>query len=165
MMNNKTEKRLQWLSYAGLVFCACWLILICVRTYYMATGATGVPHVHWEGFAQQPWAAVVFVAYVLVSLALVALASAFFVNTVRGIKRGGEIFPKRNIVIINAAAVLSFFYIFLYGNISCAFVAPGDAAPAVAFDTDALVVLLALLIFAVMYRMAHDAAEENQLTV
>jgi len=159
-MNDKTIKRLKWLCCVGLLFCACWLLIIMVHTYNEAFSTSTGVQVQWS----QPWSACTFVAYTVVSLALLVLAVCFFINILRGVGQG-VIFPKCNIALIMAAAVLSFCYVTLDANMPLAFAEPGDPMPPLVLNTDALVVMLGLLVFGVMYKLGHDLAVENELTV
>jgi len=163
MNNEKLIKRLKWLCYAGLLCCLCWLLIIGVQTYNEAVGTTDVS-VHWGDAAVQPLAGIIFVVYTVLALSLAVLAGCFFVNILRGVQRG-EIFPKCNIAVIVAGAVLTFFYINVRMNMGLAFMSGSDAMPPVGVDTDSLVVPLALLVFGVMYRLGHDLARENELTI
>lgn len=97
---------------------------------------------------------------------LLYLSCALFaVFQLRGI-RHGELFPRRNVLVINAVALLSFLASLFSTNVKEVF-RPAAESEYGSFElTDAsLGVLLLLLIFAQVYRIAGNVARENQLTI
>jgi len=163
-MNEKSTKQLKWLCACGLVCCIGWFVVICLHTYFELFDTEITMHVPWEDAATHPLPVMIFAAHTILSLALITLATCFFVNILRA-SRQGVIFPKSNITLIYVAAAVAFFYMLIDVNIGIAFTTPGGATPSVAVTTDALVTPLALLVFGVMYRLGHQLAEDNALTI
>ena len=97
---------------------------------------------------------------------LLYLSCAMFaVFQLRGI-RHGELFPRWNVLVINAVALLSFLASFFDTNVKEVFRSAAESSYGSFVLTDAsLGILLVLLIFAQVYRIAGRLARENQLTI
>lgn len=161
-MNEKLIKQLRWFSYTALVFCAFWLVVLCIQNYNHLFCTDG-SHIHWEARQKVVLVAItVLSVYIILTLALIATCSAFFINTLKGISQG-VIFPKANINMINATAILIFLQTVAADNLSQAFIS--ESPLSIALSSNPFVQSLAVLVFGIMYRIAYQLAEENELTV
>jgi hypothetical protein len=82
----------------------------------------------------------------------------------------GDLFPQANVVLLRFGAIIIFFYAFIQDNLSQAFLNPVEVASGmvrtqlVLTDTP-LVMILLVLIFSQMYKIARELAVESELTV
>ena len=160
-MNEVLVKKLKWLSVAALFICVCWLMHQCVQGYNYAFGSEE-PHIHWETEDTVVYVATIFSVYFLLTVGLIVLCSTFFINTLKGIRRG-EIFPKSNIFVIYCAAFLIFLQTTAAANFRQTLASEDSCA--IVFTTDSIVQCLSVLIFGIMYQIAYQVATEHDLTV
>ena len=161
-MNEKLTTTLKWFSYVALFFCAAWFVYLCYQSYHQVFDTTG-NHIHWEAKQNQVFfVSTVFGLYFVLTLAVIALCVAFFQNTIKGIQNE-ELFPKKNIKLIFIAALFIFLQTVASDNLSQAFIAKGPAV--IGLSSNPFVQSLIVLIFGVLYKMAHQVAAEHDLTV
>ncbi len=90
---------LKWLSYVALFFCAVWFVFLCYQSYHQVFDTTG-SHIHWEAKQNQVlFVSTIFLLYIALTLAVIGLCVAFFINLIKGIQYE-ELFPKKNIRLI-----------------------------------------------------------------
>ena len=161
-MNEKLTMTLKWLSYVALFFCAAWFIFLCYQSYHQVFDTTG-SHIHWEAKQNQVlFVSAVFILYFLLTLAMIGVCVAFILNTIRGIKNE-ELFPRKNIRLIFIAALLTFLQTVASDNLSQAFIVRGPGI--ISLTSNPFVQSLIVLIFGILYKMAHQVAAEHDLTV
>lgn len=89
----------------------------------------------------------------------------FAVFQLQGVRRG-DLFPRRNVLVINAVALLSFLSSIFSTNVKEVYRAAQESDYGSLELTDSSFgILLLLLIFAQVYRIAGRLARENQLTI
>lgn len=160
-MKKKGVQSLKVLCYVALTFCALYLIAIFIEcpSYFYANDSGA--YVRWN--VDQAWVrGLIAIGYASLAFVAVMLSAWFFANILRGI-RGGDIFPRRNVGILYALAVVLFPFSVFSKNLTVAL----SAAPHGSVEiTDASILLpLAVLIFAQMYKIAQQAVEDSNLTV
>ena len=161
-MNEKLTMTLKWLSYVALFFCAVWFVFLCYQSYHQVFDTTG-SHIHWEAKQNQVlFVSAVFILYFLLTLAMIGVCVAFILNTIRGIKNE-ELFPRKNIRLIFIAALLIFLQTVASDNLSQAFIVRGPGI--ISLTSNPFVQSLIVLIFGILYKMAHQVAAEHDLTV
>ena len=161
-MNEKLAMTLRWLSYVALFFCAAWFVFLCYQSYHQVFDTTG-SHIHWEAKQNQVlFVSAVFILYFLLTLAMIGVCVAFILNTIRGIKNE-ELFPRKNIRLIFIAALLIFLQTVASDNLSQAFIVRGPGI--IRLTSNPFVQSLIVLIFGILYKMAHQVAAEHDLTV
>ena len=161
-MNEKLTMTLKWLSYVALFFCAAWFVFLCYQSYHQVFDTTG-NHIHWEAKQNQVlFVSAVFILYFLLTLAMIGVCVAFILNTIRGIKNE-ELFPRKNIRLIFIAALLIFLQTVASDNLSQAFIVRGPGI--ISLTSNPFVQSLIVLIFGILYKMAHQVAAEHDLTV
>ena len=161
-MNERLTMTLKWLSYVALFFCASWFVYLCYQSYHQVFGTTGA-HIHWEAKQNQVlFVSTVFLSYFLLTLAVIGICVAFFLNTIKAI-RYEELFPGKNIRLIFVATLLIFLQTVASDNLSQAFIAKGPAV--IGLSSNPFVQSLIVLIFGILYKMAHQVAAEHDLTV
>ena len=161
-MNEKLTMTLRWLSYMALFFCAAWFVFLCYQSYHQVFDTTG-SHIHWEAKQNQVlFVSAVFILYFLLTLAMIGVCVAFILNTIRGIKNE-ELFPRKNIRLIFIAALLIFLQTVASDNLSQAFIVRGPGI--ISLTSNPFVQSLIVLIFGILYKMAHQVAAEHDLTV
>ncbi|MCR4916416.1 MAG: hypothetical protein K6A96_11740 [Prevotella sp.] len=161
-MNGQLTKTLKWLSYVALFFCAAWFVYLCHQSCHQIFDTTG-NHIHWEAKQNQVlFVSIVFLSYVLLTLSVIGICVAFFVNIIKGIRQE-ELFPKQNIRIIFVAAFLIFLQTTASDNLSQAFIAQGPAV--IELTSNPFVQSLILLVFGILYKMGSQVSAEHDLTV
>ena len=161
-MNENLAMTLRWLSYVALFFCAAWFVFLCYQSYHQVFDTTG-SHIHWEAKQNQVlFVSAVFILYFLLTLAMIGVCVAFILNTIRGIKNE-ELFPRKNIRLIFIAALLIFLQTVASDNLSQAFIVRGPGI--ISLTSNPFVQSLIVLIFGILYKMAHQVAAEHDLTV
>ena len=161
-MNEKLTMTLKWLSYVALFFCVVWFVFLCYQSYHQVFDTTG-SHIHWEAKQNQVlFVSAVFILYFLLTLAMIGVCVAFILNTIRGIKNE-ELFPRKNIRLIFIAALLIFLQTVASDNLSQAFIVRGPGI--ISLTSNPFVQSLIVLIFGILYKMAHQVAAEHDLTV
>lgn len=161
-MNERLTTTLKWLSYVALFFCAAWFVYLCFQSYHQVFDTTG-SHIHWEAKQNQVFfVSTVFLLYFLLTLAVIGICVAFFLNTIKGI-RNEELFPRKNIKLIFIAALIIFLQTVASDNLSQAFITKGPAV--IGLSSNPFVQSLIVLIFGILYKMAHQIAAEHDLTV
>jgi cytochrome c biogenesis protein CcdA len=161
-MNEKLTMTLKWLSYVALFFCVAWFVFLCYQSYHQVFDTTG-SHIHWEAKQNQVlFVSAVFILYFLLTLAMIGVCVAFILNTIRGIKNE-ELFPRKNIRLIFIAALLIFLQTVASDNLSQAFIVRGPGI--ISLTSNPFVQSLIVLIFGILYKMAHQVAAEHDLTV
>ena len=111
------------------------------------------------------WRMFLFFGLYVTKFLLYLSCGMFAILQLRGLRRG-ELFPRWNVVLINAVALLSFLASFFDANVKEVFrpVAESNYG-SFCLSYDGLGILLVLLIFAQVYRIAGNVARENQLTI
>ena len=161
-MNEKLTMTLKWLSYVALFFCAVWFAFLCYKSYHQVFDTTG-SHIHWEAKQNQVlFVSTLFLLYIALTLSVIGICVAFFINLIKGI-RYEELFPKKNIRLIFIAAILLFLQTVASDNLDQAFITKGPAV--IGLSSNPFVQSLVVLIFGILYKMAHQVAAEHDLTV
>ena len=150
-MIEKLTMTLKWLSYVALFFCAVWFVFLCYQSYHQVFDTTGSLFV-----------STVFLLYIALTLAVIGLCVAFFINLIKGIQHE-ELFPQKNIRLIFIAAILLFLQTVASDNLNQAFISEGPAA--IALTSNPFVQSLILLVFGILYKMGYQVAAEHDLTV
>ena len=161
-MNEKLTMTLRWLSYMALFFCAAWFVFLCYQSYHQVFDTTG-SHIHWEAKQNQVlFVSTVFLLYIALTLIVIGLCVAFFINLIKGIQHE-ELFPKKNIRLIFIAVLLLFLQTVASDNLNQAFISKGPAV--IALTSNPFVQSLILLVFGILYKMGYQVAAEHELTV
>ncbi|MCH4146896.1 MAG: hypothetical protein LKG25_01805 [Prevotella sp.] len=161
-MKEKTFKQLRRLCYVALFLCFAYLIAYCISAYYEAFGISE-KHVQWEETRFFWFHIIFFFGSMLSSLSIAVLCIFFVRNILKGIKQQ-ILFPKGNIRILYAIAIMSIFTTFFFDNENLAFQIMGHQREiVVCFDTVAMPI--AILIFALMYKIGNTLFDENRLTI
>ena len=153
---------LKWLSYVALFVCTAWFVFLCIQSYHQVFDTTG-SHIHWEAKQNHVlFVSTVFLSYIALTLAVIGLCVAFFINLIKGIQHE-ELFPKKNIRLIFIAAILLFLQTVASDNLNQAFISEGPAV--IALTSNPFVQSLILLVFGILYKMGYQVATEHDLTV
>ena len=161
-MNEKLIRRLKWLCYVSLFFCACWFLFTCFQNYNHIFNTAG-RHIHWE--AENTivgYVVTLFVLYLILTFGLIGTFVTFFINVLRGIRRE-ELFPKANVAVINIGAALIFLRTVADDNFDQVFIAEGPGQ--IVLTSNPFVLSLVVLVFGAMYKIAYHVAAEHDLTV
>ena len=160
-MEKKSIKTLKGLCYAALVLIVLGLVLVCVQSYFVLTTGSGKGVINW-GSPDMVTKLGIFIGQRVAVLAMAVLCGAFVVNILRYIK-GGSIFSRANVVLLRVMAVVVPIYSFLSDNMDIA-CSPGEAGEFGLTDNP-FVYTMIVLIIGQLYKLAYDAAKEQELTI
>lgn len=151
-MKIKNQRSLISLCYLTLFFCALCLYVVAAD---IISGLKGFE------FSPDPKFAHYFIFYGkhFFSIALVGVLSAIIVNTLKGIKTNNA-FPKKNVTLIYVLAVVDMLMHFCSCNWH---ILNGERY--ISIDGDVLITPMVLVIFGILYSMAHKASVDSNLAI
>lgn len=145
--------------YVALVFVALFLWGYAYQMYYHYPQI-----VHTEG-TLHTYRMFLFYGLYISKFLLFASCAMFAFVQLRGIKRD-VLFPSTNVVFINAVALFAFLSSLFDTNIKEVFMSQVSSNNGeFELTADSIGILLVLLIFAQVYRIAGNVARENALTI
>lgn len=158
-MRIKNQKSIKAVSLAALAIGAIYLAFVYYRIISMLwfDGITG--RIVWNQ-AQMGWQIAVLVGYVLGWTVVFALCAIVECNIFKGLK-SGDLFPKKNIPLIMAAAIFVGVAIFFGSNVA-------DVARGVecsVLDSNCIFVPLVVIVFGLLYKQASLAVEDSNLAI
>ena len=161
-MNENLTRILKIGSYVALFFCACWFVYLFYQSYHHAFDTTG-NYIHWEAkYTLVCFVSILFFLYNLLTIALIATCSWFFINLIKGIRQE-EPFPKINVMIVFVSSILIFLQTIASDNYDQIFLSEGPAV--IEVTSNPFVQALVLIVFGVIYKIASQVAAEHDLTV
>lgn len=160
-MEKKSIKILKWLCYVALALVALWLAFMAIQSYFVLSTGSGEGVINW-GSPSIGAKVAIFVGQRVAALTLGILCAVFVINILKCIK-GGTIFSHANVVLLRVMAVVVPAYAFLSDNLGIACSA-GDLGEFCLTDNP-FVYTMIVLIVGQLYKLAHDAAKEQELTI
>ena len=140
------------LCYAALFFCALYLFVATCNIVEGISGLNLIPGIKWIQSA-------VFYGKHLLCIALVGLVSSIIINTLKGIKADNP-FPKKNISLIFAVAVVDTLM-----NLCSANWHVMNGERYFEIDGDVLITPIMIMIFGILYSIAHGASVDSKPTI
>ena len=158
-MKNRTQKNIKWLSGAILFLATLSVVFVYCQMVNQLWLNHPENHVVWnpDGLAWQ--IGIVAGRFICVTL-LYVFSWIFLVRTNISLK-SGEIFPKSNIALLRWTALVSLLSTFVHTNY-------GDVMAGImriVIDSSSLIVPLAILLFAGLYKMAYLTAKDSSLAI
>ena len=160
-MKQSSIKVLKGLCYAALAVVVLGLVFLCIQSYYILTTGSGPGVINWES-PRLGLKLGIFIAERMAILVLAGLFVAFVVNILKYL-REGQIFNRANVRLMWALSVMVPIYAFLGDNVGQACSATSEMN--IMLSSNFFVYTLIVLIVAQLYKVAYDAAEEQQLTI
>ncbi len=160
-MSQLSIKVLKGLCYAALVVVVLGLVFLCYQSYYVLMTGSGPGVINWDS-PRIGLKLAIFIAQRVSILVLMGLFVAFVVNILKYL-RDGQIFNRANVRLMWALSIVVPIYAFLCDNVGQACSETSEMN--VALSSDFFVYTLIVLIVAQLYKVAYDAAQEQQLTI
>lgn len=151
-MKIKNKRSLISLCYVILFFCA---LCLYVAVADIIAGLNGFEFSTKPKFAQY----FIFYGKHFFSIALVGVLSAIIINTLKGIKTNNA-FPKKNVILIYVLAVVDMLMHFCSWNWH---ILNGERY--ISLDGDVLITPMVLVIFGILYSIAHKASVDSNLAI
>jgi hypothetical protein len=158
MSEPKNTKVLRRICYTALVFCLLLIVAYCCQAFHQYAQITPTDNVELRVFCFA-----LFYGHFVTKLGLLLLCALFAIFQLGGLRQG-DLFPRRNVGIIIAVAILAFLSSIFEANIGQIY-KPFSGSSAIEIKDGAIAILLLLLVFAQVYRIGGNAARENQLTI
>ena len=164
-MKQKTFKNIRTVCIIALVMCGIWALVMLGHFLTMSLAPNHDFFGKMVGLKIMDWSThttakiIYFILYVISTIVMIWLCVKAVCNILKGIKEG-VVFPKSNVKLFYWMALADFIYMavnrnstFLYGFNS------------IYFNHDNFTTPFIILILAMMYKVASQAVEENNLTI
>ena len=160
-MKKTSNRVLKIVCVLALIFIVMCVVFYAIQTYFVLTAGSGDRVINW-GSPHIGRKLTVFVINRLTILSMAVLMGAFVFNILRHLK-GGRIFNHGNVVLLWIMAIILPIHSFISDNMGFAC---SDADQFNWMLTDSpIVCAIAAVLVAMLYKLAYDAAEEQQLTI
>lgn len=160
-MEKSSYKTLKVVCYVALIGIAIWLAFYAIQSYYVLTTGEGAGVINW-GSPRMGIKLTIFTLNRLTILLLGGLMAAFVFNILKYL-RGGTIFNHSNVVLLWIMTAVLPIHSFVSDNMNVA-CSPAEHFDIVLTDSPFVYVTVALLV-ALLYKLAYDAAKEQELTI
>ena len=164
-MKQKTFKNIRTVCIIALALCGIWALVMLGHFLTMSLAPNHDFFGKMAGWNIMDWTThttakiIYFILYMISTIVMIWLCVKAVCNILRGIKEG-VVFPKSNVKLFYWMALADFIYMavnrnstFLYGFDS------------IYFNHDNFTTPFIILILAMMYKVASQAVEENNLTI
>lgn len=160
-MAKSNLKSVSGLTIAVSLLCIISIVGVWVASYSMLYGSGEGRIVFHEDF--YPMQITIFIGYLLFKTSFYLLLILFVVKQCRAIKNG-SIFLRANIKIAYLMSACYFIGNFCDNNMET-FVIPNGTRPEIQIVSDSIIFAILLFIFSILYKVAVDVSEENNLTI
>ena len=160
-MKKTSNRVLKTVCVLALIFAFLWVVFYAIQTYFVLTEGSGQGVINW-GSPHIGRKLAVFVINRITILSLAGLLAAFVFNILKYMK-GGRIFNHANVVLLWIMAIVLPIHLFIRDNMGFA-CSDADQFNWMLTDTPIICAIVAVLV-AMLYKLAYDAAEEQQLTI
>ena len=160
-MEKSSYKTLKIVCIIALIGIVLWVAFYAIQSYFVLTTGSGHGVINW-GSPRIGLKLTLFVTNRLSIFLMAGLMAAFVFNILKYL-RGGTIFNHANVVLLWIMTFLLPIHSFISDNmgIACSASVHFDV---VLTDTPFVYALVALLV-ALLYKLAYDAAREQELTI
>ena len=160
-MEKTTVKSIKTVCYAALVCIAMWVVFYGIQSYYVLTTGSGHGVINW-GSPNMGLKLTIFWFNRFTILLMAGLFTAFVFNILKSL-RTGVIFNRTNVKILWAIVIAIPIYAFVSDNMGFS-VSTTEYHDLVLSDSPFVYTMVAMLV-AMLYKVACDAAEEQNLTI
>ena len=160
-MAKSNLKSVSGLTIAVSLLCIVSIVGVWVASYSMLYGSGEGRIVFHEDL--YPMQIIIFIGRLLFKTSFYLLLILFVAKQCRAIK-DGSIFPRANIKIAYLMSACYFVGNFCDSNIETV-VIPNGARAEILIESDILIFTMLLFIFSILYKVAVNVSEENNLTI
>ena len=158
-MKDRTLRNIYLCCYIALAFCIIWAASSVINFTNIMFGKYASSHpIDWS--VNTTMRIIVFICYLLGSVAMVILCVKAVFNTLKGLRQN-TVFPRSNEKLMFRIALADF--VCLFGSADFFLLWEDDVVFRLTHTN--FVTPFFLLFFAFMYKVAADAVEENNLTI
>ncbi|MBR2638064.1 MAG: hypothetical protein IKD40_04380 [Bacteroidaceae bacterium] len=161
----KTNKNnfLKGAAIAAAILCAVQIVWLSVQSWNISGLGAENSEINWDKTIL-PIQLIVFLGRLIFCVAYNALIITFLTKTMKALK-GGVIFPKSNVLLPFCTAGCYFIGTMLNDNFDNILMTETPCYTYFAINSSTIIFTLLFLIFALLYKMAADISEENNLTI
>ena len=160
-MKKTSNKVLKIVCVLALICILAWVVFYAIQTYFVLTEGSGRGVINWDS-PHIGRKLTVFVINRITILLLAGLLAAFVFNILKYMK-GGRIFNHANVVLLWIMAIILPIHSFISDNMGFA-CSDADQFNWMLTDSPIICAIVAVLV-AMLYKLAYDVAEEQQLTI
>lgn len=160
-MEKSSYKTLKVVCIIALIGIVLWVAFYAVQSYFVLTTGSGHGVINW-GSPRIGFKLALFVTNRLSIFLMAGLMAAFVFNILKYL-RGGTIFNHANVVLLWIMTFLLPIHSFISDNMGIACSA-SKHFDVVLTDTPFVYAVVALIV-ALLYKLAYDAAREQELTI
>ncbi len=160
-MEKASYKTLKIVCVLALIGIVLWVTFYAVQTYFVLTTGSGNGVINW-GSPRIGLKLAIFTLNRATILLMAGLMAAFVLNILKYL-RGGTIFNRANLVLLWVMTIALPIHSFIGDNMSIAWSA-SEHFDVVLTDSPFVYAMVALLVV-LLYKLAYDAAREQELTI
>lgn len=162
-METKKHKTLKGVAITVVLICVCRIVWLFAETWFAAGFGATEGSINWSE-AVLPFQMTVLLCRILFETAYHITIIIFIVKTIKGLKNG-VIFPQSNVPLLFTTTSSYFIGTLMSNNFKNVLLTQNPNATYFAIDSSTILVTLMYLIFAMLYKIAADVSEENNLTI
>ena len=160
-MEKTSYRTLKIVCVLALIGIVLWVAFYAVQTYFVLTTGSGHGVINW-GSPRIGLKLTIFTLNRATILLMAGLMAAFVVNILKYMS-GGTIFNRANVVLLWVMTIVLPIHSFIGDNMSIACSA-SEHFDVVLTDSPFVYAMVALIV-ALLYKLAYDAAREQELTI
>ncbi|MBQ9435761.1 MAG: hypothetical protein IJU33_06485 [Bacteroidales bacterium] len=160
-MEKTTYRTLRGVCILALIGIVMWVAFYAVQTYFVLTTGSGHGVINW-GSPRMGLKLAIFTLNRVNILLMAGLTAAFVFNILKYL-RGGTIFNHANVMLLWVMAIVLPIHSFIGDNMGIACSA-SEHFDVVLTDSPFVYAVVALIV-ALLYKLAYDAAREQELTI
>lgn len=162
-METKNYTTLKGVAFTVALLCAAHIVWLCVQTWFIS-GMGGVEgEINWSEDVY-PFQLAVLLGRLLFSAAYYATIIVFIAKTTKGLK-SGIIFPQSNVPLLFTTAGCYFIGTLMSDNFDNILLTQTPNATYFAIESNTILITFIYIIFALLYKIAANVSEENNLTI
>lgn len=162
-MEKRNYKALKAVAFAAALLCAAHIVWLFAQTWFISGMGGTEGEINWseEVF---PFQLTVLLGRLLFCAAYYATIIIFIAKTINGLK-SGIIFPQSNVPLLFITAGCYFIGTLMSDNFDNILLTQTPNATYFAIDSNTILIPLIYIIFALLYKIAANVSEENNLTI
>lgn len=162
-MRRKNYKLLNGTAIMAAILCSVQIVWLVMQSWFIS-GLGGVDgEINWDNEVL-PFQLTVFTCRLLFCIAYNIAIIIFLIKTMKALKNG-IIFPRSNISLLYFTAICYFIGTLSRDNFDNILLTQTPRATFFAIDSSTILITLLLVVFALLYKIAADISEENNLTI
>lgn len=162
-METRNYKALKGVAFTAALLCAVHIVWLCAQTWFISGMGSSEGEINWSEDIY-PFQLTVLLARLLFCTAYYATIIIFIVRTIKGLK-SGIIFPQSNVPLLFTTAGCYFIGTLMSDNYDNILLTQTPNATYFAIESNTILITFIYIIFALLYKIAANVSEENNLTI